>query len=102
MGTPKVMMVDVDNKSRRFNLIFFDKTIEELFISIREQMNERLAELNKLLASEPADRKRIDELKSEGFDLLSELTEVLIDGLTEGIIDFVEDDDDDDQVIGSA
>lgn len=96
METPKTMMVNVDN------LIFLDKTIEEFFISIRDQMNERLAELDKLLAAEPADRKRIDELKSEGFDLLNELTEVLIDGLTEGTIDFAEDDDDDNRVIGVA
>ena len=47
-------------------------------------------------------KKRIDELKSQGFDLLSELTEVLIDGLNEGTIDFVEDDDDDNRVIGTA
>lgn len=96
METPKTMMVNIDH------LIFLDKTIEELFISIRDQMNELLAELDKLLAAEPADRKRIDELKSEGFDLLNELTEVLIDGLTEGTIDFVDDDNYDDQVIGSA
>lgn len=96
MGTHKVMMVDVDN------LIFLDKTIEEVFIKIKEQINERLAELDKLMAAEPADRKRIDELKSEGFDLLSEMTEVLIDGLNKGTIDFVDDDDDDDRVIGSA
>ena len=96
METPKTMMVNIDH------LIFLDKTIEELFISIRDQMNERLAELDKLLAAESPDQKRIDELKSEGFDLLSEMTEVLIDGLSEGTIDFVEDDDDDDRIIGSA
>jgi len=96
MGTPKFMMVDVDN------LIFLDKTIEEVFIEIKNQMNERLAELEKLMAAEPADQKRIDELKSEGFDLLSELTKVLIDGLNEGTIDFADDDDYDDQVILSA
>lgn len=96
METPKVMMVDVDN------LIFLDKTIEEVFIEIKNQMNERLAELEKLLSVEPADQKRIEELKSDGFDLLSELTKVLIDGLNEGTIDFADDDDYDDQVIGSA
>ena len=96
METPKFMMFNVDN------LIFLDKTIEAVFIEIKNQMNERLAELDKLLAVEPADQKRIDELKSEGFDLLSELTEVLIDGLNEGTIDFADDDDYDDQVILSA
>lgn len=96
METSKVMMVNVDN------LIFLDKTVEEAFIKIKDQMNERLAELKKLMAAEPADRKRIDELKSDGFDLLSVLTEVLIDGLNEGTIDFADDDDYDDQVIGSA
>ena len=96
METPKVMMVDVDH------LIFLDKTIEEVFIKIKDQMNERLAELDKLMAAEPADQKRIDELKSQGFDLLNEMTEILIDGLNKGIIDFVDDDDDDDHVIGSA
>ena len=96
METPKFMMFNVDN------LIFLDKTIEAVFIEIKNQMNERLAELEKLLAAEPADQKRIDELKSEGFDLLSELTEVLIDGLNEGTIDFADDDDYDDQVILSA
>lgn len=96
METPKFMMFNVDN------LIFLDKTIEEVFIEIKNQMNERLAELEKLLAAEPADQKRIDELKSEGFDLLSELTEVLIDGLNEGTIDFADDDDYDDQVTLSA
>ena len=96
METPKFMMFNVDN------LIFLDKTIEEVFIEIKNQMNERLAELEKLMAAEPADQKRIDELKSEGFDLLSELTEVLIDGLNEGTIDFADDDDYDDQVILSA
>ena len=96
METPKFMMFNVDN------LIFLDKTIEEVFIEIKNQMNERLAELEKLMAAEPADQKRIDELKSEGFDLLSDLTEVLIDGLNEGTIDFADDDDYDDQVILSA
>lgn len=96
METSKVMMVNVDN------LIFLDKTVEEAFIKIKDQMNERLAELKKLMAAEPADRKRIDELKSDGFDLLSVLTEVLVDGLNEGTIDFADDDDYDDQVIGSA
>lgn len=96
METPKFMMFNVDN------LIFLDKTIEEVFIEIKNQMNERLAELDKLMADEAADQKRIDELKSEGFDLLSELTKVLIDGLNEGTIDFVDDDDYDDQVILSA
>ncbi len=96
MGTSKFMMFNVDN------LIFLDKTIEEVFIEIKNQMNERLAELEKLMAAGPADQKRIDELKSEGFDLLSELTEVLIDGLNEGTIDFADDDDYDDQVILSA
>ncbi|MDD4068821.1 MAG: hypothetical protein PHF05_00040 [Candidatus Izemoplasmatales bacterium] len=96
MGTSKFMMFNVDN------LIFLDKTIEEVFIEIKNQMNERLAELEKLMAAEPADQKRIDELKSEGFDLLSELTKVLIDGLNEGTIDFADDDDYDDQVILSA
>lgn len=96
METSKVMMVNVDN------LIFLDKTVEEAFIKIKDQMNERLAELKKLMAAEPADQKRIDELKSDGFDLLSVLTEVLIDGLNEGTIDFADDDDYDDQVILSA
>ena len=96
METSKVMMVNVDN------LIFLDKTVEEAFIKIKDQMNERLAELKKLMVAEPADQKRIDDLKTEGFDLLNEMTEVLIDGLNEGTIDFADDDDYDDQVILSA